>query len=492
MRLVPKLALTLLTGVFAVLAAFTAWRVRGEVDTFDHDVRRDHRMVGITAAAALSKTRTRAEAMRLAQRIDASRERIRIRFVSLAHEPDPNVVPLVALAPHQIPAPGASTQLERQLNVDGRSGDYLLTYVGAPVVDDPHGALQLEESLEPRAAYVSRGVWNALASSVAMMLVCVVIVASVGVRLVGKPVSELLAAVRQIGAGKFARLTAEGRADEFGQLARALRVLSIELELARLRTQEEADARIAALEQLRHAERLATLGQLASVLAHEIGTPLNVIAGHSKMLATGRLLGDGARESGSVIGSECQRMTQIVRRILDYARRKPPRRLWLDAADVMQQAHDLLTGLAAQRHVALALDSEGLRFELFADPEQLQQAVINLVMNAVQASPAGATVRLAVAMDTRRDTSEGDAQYVVLVVEDRGIGMSAEVAERIFEPFFTTKPPGQGTGLGLSVVSEVASDHGGFVELESRETEGSTFRLYLPKGSADAGASSDH
>jgi two-component system NtrC family sensor kinase len=326
---------------------------------------------------------------------------------------------------------------------------------------------------------------------VAMMLVCVVIIASVGVRMVGKPVSELLAAVRQIGAGNLHRLTAEGRADEFGELARALRVLSVELELARLRTQEEAEARIAALGQLRHAERLATLGQLASVLAHEIGTPLNVIAGHAKMLATGRMLGDGARESGGVIGSECERMTQIVRRILDYARRKPPRRLWLDAADVMQQAYDLLTGLAEQQHVELVLDGKGLRFELFADPDQLQQAVINLVMNAIQASAAGETVRLTVAIDTRRGTSERDTQYVVLIVQDRGAGMSAAIAERIFEPFFTTKPPGQGTGLGLSVVREIACDHGGFVELASRENEGSTFRLYLPKGSDDASASTN-
>jgi two-component system, NtrC family, sensor kinase len=493
MRLVPKLALTLLAGVFSVLAVFTIWRVRGEIVTYDHDVRRDHRMIGLTAAAAVSKTRMREDAMRLVHRIDASRERIGIRFVSLAPSSDPRVAPSVQLAPEEVPAPGAWIQLERRLPQENASAEYLLTYVGAPVVDDPHGAIQLEESLEPRAAYVSRGVWSALASSVAMMFVCAVIVASAGVRLVGKPVSELLAAVRQIGAGHFDVLgTAVRRADEFGELARALRAMSLELEATRLRMEKEVEARIATLQQLRHAERLTTLGHLASVLAHEIGTPLNVIGGHAKMVATGRLVGEHARESGVVIGSQCERMAQIVQRILDYARRRPPRRISIDAADVMRQAHGMLSGLAEQRHVELILDGNGDRTALLADPDQLQQAVINLVMNAIQASEPGATVRLGVATETRKDDSETNTEYVVLLVQDYGTGMSEDTLSRIFEPFFTTKPPGQGTGLGLSVVREIAREHGGFVELQSREHQGSTFRLCLPIGAADARPYTSH
>src|SRR5688572_11808233 len=103
MRLVPKLALALLLGVFVVVAAFTAWRVRGEVEAFDYDIRRVQRIVGITAAAALSKTRTRADAVRLVQRVDASREKIRLRFVSLSPHADSAMAPLVKLAPDQIP-----------------------------------------------------------------------------------------------------------------------------------------------------------------------------------------------------------------------------------------------------------------------------------------------------------------------------------------------------------------------------------------------------
>ena len=149
----------------------------------------------------------------------------------------------------------------------------------------------------------------------------------IGARVVGKPVSQLIHATRRIGEGDFNVLDAIHRRDEFGELADALRSMSREIEAERLRTRREVEARIQALEQLRHAERLTTLGQLASVLAHEIGTPLNVIAGHGKLIAGGRLTTEGVSESATAIGEQSERITRIVRRILDYARRRPARRV---------------------------------------------------------------------------------------------------------------------------------------------------------------------
>jgi two-component system, NtrC family, sensor kinase len=323
-----------------------------------------------------------------------------------------------------------------------------------------------------------------LASSVAMLLVCAIIVAWIGARLVGTPVSELIGTVRRIGAGDFNAIGAVHREDELGELARALHSMATELEAARQRMTDESEARLRALDQLRHAERLATLGQLASVLAHEIGTPLNVIAGHAKLIATGRLAGDDARESGNTIGSQCERMTQIVRCILDYARRKPPRRSWIHASDVVQQVCNLLRGLAQQRSVGLAVEPSDGKTKLFVDPGQLQQAIINLVMNAIQASEAGGLVRLAVTT-ALRDGDTAPEEYVVLSVSDQGRGISPESREHIFEPFFTTKSSGEGTGLGLSVARDIVREHGGFVEVSSQPDEGSTFQLYLPSRVAD-------
>ncbi|HEU4583186.1 MAG TPA: HAMP domain-containing sensor histidine kinase [Polyangiaceae bacterium] len=481
MRLVPKLAMALLAGVFLVVAIFTAWRVRGELAEFDRDIRRDHRVIGLTAAAAVSQVPTRRDAVRLVESIDASREAMHIRFVSLSEPAGSALAPVVGIPPEQRPRPGTWLQQEQRLDSETPSGDYLVTYVAAPVADDADGAIELSQALASRRGYISRGVTNVLASSAAMLVVCGLIVSWIGARLVGKPVSDLIDTARRIGAGDFSSTVVVQRKDELGELARALSSMSMELEAARCKMTEETEARIRALEQLRHAERLVTLGHLASVLAHEIGTPLNVVAGHAKLIATGKLSGDAARESGSTIGSQCERMTQIVRGILDYARRKAPRRLWIPATDLARQVYDLLRGLAEQRRVSLLVEQQDSEAKLFADPGQLQQALINVVLNAIQASRSGSQVRLGVSTEQRSAERGASKDYVVLSVSDQGPGISPDSREQIFEPFFTTKANGEGTGLGLSVARDIVREHGGFVEVASAPDKGSTFRFYLPQ-----------
>jgi two-component system NtrC family sensor kinase len=171
-------------------------------------------------------------------------------------------------------------------------------------------------------------------------------------------------------------------------------------------------------------------------------------------------------------------MTGIVRRILDYARRRPPRRTEIDASVVMRQACELLSGLAQQRSVTLTFEPSSDDMRLFADPDQLQQALTNLVLNAIQASAPGQQIKLRARAATK---AEAVQRSVVFTVEDCGQGISDEARARIFEPFFTTKAPGEGTGLGLSVVRDIVQEHGGVVEVSSQQGEGSTFSLYLPR-----------
>jgi signal transduction histidine kinase len=483
-KLVPKLALALFAGVFVVVAAYTAFRVRSEIELFDQDVRRVQRIVGLTAGAALSKTRTQEEAIRLAKRVDASRENIRVRFVSLERNAEPKLRPLVPL--ELPPAPGEWKQVVKPRAPSNESADILVTYVGAPVVDEALGAIELAQPLASRAEYIWRGIWSGLASSLAMLMVGGLTVVLIGAKVVGRPVSQLIHATRKIGEGNFDVLETIRRRDEFGELADALRSMSRELEAERFRTREEAEARIQALEQLRHADRLTTLGQLASVLAHEIGTPLNVIAGHGKLIAGGRMAADGIAESAAAIGEQSERITRIVRRILDYARRRPARRARLDAADGVRRACALLQGLAVQRRVILDVIEPGNSTLLDADPDQLQQAVTNLVLNAIHATPAHEHVRVT-SKNVERADRGSDELFVAISVQDAGPGISDDIRDRIFEPFFTTKPPGEGTGLGLSVVKDIVEDHGGFVEVLGAAGGGSVFTIYLPRSAPDVG-----
>lgn len=479
MKLVPKLALALFAGVLVVVAGLTAWQIRREIALFDEDVRRDQRIVGITAGASLSSRRTRDDATRLAQRVDDSRELIRVRYVSLAQEAPKALRPLVPVRLADLPKPGSWHQLVKS-KAQGESADTLVTYVNAPVVDEALGAIELVQPLASRGEYAWRGVWSALASSLAMLVVGGLTMTLIGARIVGQPVSELIAAARRIGQGDFDVFPSIRRQDEFGELARAVRAMGLGLSEERQRTREQLEARIQALEQLRHAERLTTLGKLASVLAHEIGTPLNVIAGHAKLVAGGKLEGPDTRESATEIGAQCERITSIVRRVLDYARRLPPNRTLVRAADLVGQTVALLTSFAKQNEVGLVQQAPADDVELEADPDQLQQTLINVVMNAIQATPPGGSVALGVEASTR--VSEGrPVAFVTFTVADTGAGMDDATRARIFEPFFTTKLPGQGTGLGLSVARDIVEEHGGTIEVTSARGHGSTFRIQLPR-----------
>jgi signal transduction histidine kinase len=489
-KLVPKLALTLFAGVAAVVAVFATWRVSEEIELFDQDARKDQRVIGLTASAALSLARTREDALAMTRKVDESRANIHIRYVSFGPDADDNERPLLAVPQNELPHVGQWVQLIKPRDAARDASDTLVTYVAAPVAGEPHGAMELSQPLASRAAYAWKGFVRALTSISAMLLVGAAAMTVIGARVVGQPVAELIAAARRIGEGNFAVLEIPTRGDEFGELARAMRAMSLDLAAERQRATTEAEAKIRALEQLRHAERLATLGQLASVLAHEVGTPLNVIAGHGKLIATGRLNEANLRESGVAIGHQCERITSIVRRVLDYARRDPPKRRLLPAAVIVGQTWEMLRSLAAERQVDLATVAPSPQLQLMADPDQIQQALTNIVMNALHASPAGGKVLLSIEA-TEREANGRMAPFVALVVHDEGPGIGLELKEKIFDPFFTTKPLGAGTGLGLSVAKDIVEEHGGAIEVTSERGAGCTFKIYLPRSTSDASASSD-
>ncbi len=250
------------------------------------------------------------------------------------------------------------------------------------------------------------------------------------------------------------------------------------------RVRTEHGARIAALEQLRHADRLATVGTLSSGLAHELGSPLNVVAGRAKMIETSPRAVADLVDNARIIREQSDRMARIIRRLLDFSRRGVQERGWGDLRLLAGQVVQMLRPFAEKRAVSLEVSLGGPDpAGAIMDPDQIRQVLINLILNGVQSMPGGGPIL--VRLDRRRVTPPvtvggPDQDCICVEVEDRGSGIPEENLSRIFDPFFTTKSVGEGTGLGLSVSYGIVREHGGWIDVASQPGRGSRFRVNLP------------
>lgn len=235
----------------------------------------------------------------------------------------------------------------------------------------------------------------------------------------------------------------------------------------------EVVARTAIVAQLRHADRLATVGRLTAGVAHELGTPVNVVSAHARMILRGQVHGNKINESAQAIDEQAQRMTGLVRELMDYARARRPEDGVADVGALIERTVAVLVPMARKRRVTLHVDRGPNRVSTSKSSQELQQIVTNLVVNGVDAQPGGGRVAVAVhpaAVDNR----------FVIAVADSGPGIPELVQEKMFDPFFTTKPPGEGTGLGLSVTLGLVREWGGDLNMTSSERDGTRFEVVLP------------
>jgi signal transduction histidine kinase len=361
---------------------------------------------------------------------------------------------------------------------------HLLTYCPIEIGSDRPGGLELSESLQPLDEQTRTTAVVGLASIGIMAFAGVVVSWLAGVRWVGRPLEQLIAKTRRVGQGDFSEPLELRGHDELGQVADAMNEMCRQLEEQQQRIRDESAERLAAMEQLRHADRLKTVGRLAAGIAHEVGTPLNVVSGRAGLIAGGKLTEDEIRQSAQVIKSEADRITGIVRQLLDFARRRSPQRNQIDLRDIARQTAQLLEPLASKRGIALRVEEPDQAVNACADLAQMQQVVTNLIINAVQAMEDGGDVHVRLGLQARRKSGEpnGDRQlYAFVTVEDQGCGIAEEDVQHIFDPFFTTKQVGEGTGLGLSIADGIVREHGGWMEVESRKGEGSRFTMFIPE-----------
>jgi signal transduction histidine kinase len=258
--------------------------------------------------------------------------------------------------------------------------------------------------------------------------------------------------------------------------------LVIVLALTRLRTyvERERRERTLAVEQLRHAERLNVIGKLAAGVAHEIGTPLNVIAGSAELLQSDRVTIEKRRTLEATILKQTQRISLIIRQLLDFGRRAAASKARVDLNDLVRETATLLLPLVRKRSCTLSVEATEGALPILANGSEIEQVLSNLVLNGLQAMPRGGALRVRTQIEQRTATAGSREAFACAVVEDEGVGIAAADLPRIFDPFFTTKEVGEGTGLGLSVSYGIVQDHGGVLEVSSTPGRGTQFSVLLP------------
>jgi two-component system NtrC family sensor kinase len=466
--LTTKLGIASALSVMAVLGAYGTERLNRQLVLFESDMRRDHETFGRALAIAAEIVAVRHGAPEAQQLIDLGNRRetrINIQY-------HPGRAPTARSA-----RPSVSSVLL------GSSLPPVISYV--PLEVSGAGYLSITESRGAQAHYM-RGTLLRVASQI-VLVVILIIVSNwlLGWWILGRGLRRLVGKVRSIGEGRLDEPLMIARADEIGLLARELNAMCDKLRAAQARVDDEVQAKLRALEHLRHSEKLNLVGKLASGMAHELGTPLNVVQSYAHMIASGESEGALAAQNARVVVDYSERMTRTIRQVLDFSRRSHGKRQLHDVAAVARASLDVLAPILARANVRGQLGEDaGGPHRAWVDADQLTQVMSNLLMNAVQASPAGGDIEVHVrtvdAAHIDPPLPQLRARYVAISVTDHGTGMSAEVRERALEPFFTTKEAGQGTGLGLSVVQGIVEEHDGSLRIDSSEGAGTTVHVYLP------------
>lgn len=235
------------------------------------------------------------------------------------------------------------------------------------------------------------------------------------------------------------------------------------------------DEKVRLQDQLRHADRLATIGQLAAGVAHELNEPLGNTLGFAQLAKKCPGLPKQAEEDIGKAVMASLHAREVIKKLMLFARRMPPKKTQVNLNQLVEEGLYFLESRCAKEGIELVRSLSPDLPEITADPGQLTQVLVNLVVNAVQAMPDGGKLTV--------ETHVGDG-YISLTMEDTGVGMSDKVAQKIFMPFFTTKDVDQGTGLGLAVVHGIVTSHGGSIKVDSKVGRGTRFEVKLPLAGA--------
>jgi PAS domain S-box-containing protein len=239
-------------------------------------------------------------------------------------------------------------------------------------------------------------------------------------------------------------------------------------------------------EQLFQSQKMESIGALAGGIAHDFNNILSAILGHAELLHEFGNLDAAAKQKVKVIENSSRKAGQMISKLLSFARKGTFESVPISLNDVIRDTTDLLERMMSKKNVALKLEIDENIPPISGDSNQLEQVLMNLVVNSMDAMPEGGTITITTFLaNLERDASTvhpllSPGKYVVMKVSDSGTGIPDRIRDKIFDPFFTTKQTGKGTGLGLAMVYGIVKEHGGVINLESQPGEGTTFEIYLP------------
>lgn len=357
--------------------------------------------------------------------------------------------------------------------------------LSAPTGFDVVGALELERPIAHLDDALTDDVVRTLSVMAIVVVLTIFAVTWLTRSLMTKPVEKLLAGIDEVAQGDLTRVLLSERDDEIGALATRFNEMTFSLRESQAETQRHNDAKLKLEQRLGQTEKLATIGQLAAEIAHEVGTPLNVIAGRAKGMTKKASDAEAVKKNAGIIAEQTARITRIIQRLLDFTRRKvgTSEPSVVNLNEVSFTTMELLEGQFAAAKVKTTLARAEALPSVKGDADRLQQVLLNLLLNAIQAMPEGGTLRCETGTDTRRRPGLERAPeqvYVHVDVTDSGVGIPPDVRDKIFEPFYTSKEGRGGTGLGLSVCYGIVKEHDGWIEIDDAAQGGTVFRVFLP------------
>jgi signal transduction histidine kinase len=241
---------------------------------------------------------------------------------------------------------------------------------------------------------------------------------------------------------------------------------------------------------VQQAEKLAVVGQLAAGIAHQIGTPLNVISGSAEYLMMEWGVEKPRPQELEIIIAQTDRITKLIQQLLNFARPARMELRALDLNDLLREVLVLTEHQIAKGQIGVETDLQANLPPTMGDANQLEQAFLNIVINAWHAMPEGGSLklktRLAPAGERHRRVGRPASGGIEAIIADTGTGIAPEHMPRIFDPFFSTKGVGKGTGLGLAISRRIVEDHHGSIEVASEVGRGTTFTIWLPAGGGTA------